>query len=114
MNILYLGIVVLDLLDDVLRGLLDDELVPVHHDDLGFGDHLDALDLIVIDKEPFIVPLGQYDHSVLLSPPPGRPKTAGGYESYFLSGSVSPQAYRFMFTSSSSMESVTVTIRVLA
>ena len=33
---------------------------------LGLRDHFDALDLVVVDEEPLVVPLGQYDHRVLL------------------------------------------------
>jgi hypothetical protein len=58
LNIHDLGVVARDLLYDLLGGLPHEVIVVVHHNDLGFGDTLNILDLQMIYKEFFMVSFG--------------------------------------------------------
>lgn len=102
-NVLHLGVVIRNLLNNFLHGILHDVVIVVHHHNLALRNQLNALDLVVVDNELLIVLFLSTIMELSLShTPPGFP------------GRGSRTYQRLMLTSSSSMESVTVMIRVLA
>ena len=84
MDVLHLGVVIRDFLDDLLHSVPHDVVVVVHHHDLALRDQLDALDLVVIDQKPFVVHLFQYDHGASSSHTP-RPGDPGRGSPHFIS-----------------------------
>ena len=87
-NVLYLGVILCDLLDDFLDRVPYDVIVVIHHDDFALWNQLNALNLVVVEQKTLIVHFSQFNHRAALPCPiPPRRQAWGRSAIPFLSAS---------------------------